>query len=1549
MDYFPPLLKSCTSNQSSKGKSIEATASATPMDSSGFRGRFTAIMMMTIMLLTPLQTVFPSQDAHSTLVELGVSPSLHMDSDFNESDGFTQSNISVEQATGEVLLDRPLITWQAISNSGPMYDRTGACAVHLQSSNEILMMGGIIDLNPTQNGDETATDGVEIYDITNSTWNEGQTSMSLTQLYFGCTTVGGNVYTVGDYHPFDTPEIRSEGIVQIFNPVNETWSEGTSMPSGNAVGLAGVDNLGDFIYAAGGVSRKDRSDTSNQLMRYNTNTDTWDQMANMSLARHSFSLVEYHGKLYAMGGIATYFKPSLNQTVTAPTNHTEVYDVLTDTWMNHSVLPFEIAAYGSTIHNDEIIISGGIIGTGFNSLSRDVHGYNPLTGAMSVHSQLPVNMFDHTITGTNGTIVYATGDSSGYRFSSWGNNYHSLSAYFTNPSFYDGWVTSDILDLRKTVSGTSSPVWLHLSGMAPTNTTLELQYKIGEDSNLLSTTNWLPMGPGSNSEYFQIGNHSLMLVGQENSFFQYRVKFSTDEINNWKIPNLDNVKIYSEESTLLGQHPVSLHPNAAPIYLTTFHSSYAANSTYSLLLHSTNSDGFMVPNSHPAEITWNAETQTFAINDSDGILKQSDIDVVELSTLPEGDEIQWSIAVEEGLPSDYLVLEVQTHGLHETTYRSPNTLNIENILDVHVIDYSSSFSSSGGPEVSTGEVFPNGAQFDVTIDHSFNSTATRLLYGLIEGRLHVDVENSNFGWFNSTSEWFTLQTGQETVTTHTLPNSSSGDARIWLEARTQDDFVLNVNPSSKEFILNVDAPLQTLTSPSTGAYLNENAARNVEFEFYDVGGFNDATVQAYVWIEALHDSDSNGQYSADEAMQSPLTFTQTGDSWLLNLTVNDTANADHQMVYVALEGTNLAGKGIRNAELYPTNGLLSWMSRTPEKANVTLIEPLFETSENGAQLLEPTGQVGWKVVVTDSNTLSDIARIRIELGNDETLGMRYNTNLNTCEEMDARIQVESSCFATTENESLIIHFIGRVDWTFVNSNIDIGHLEVQIDDYDGTSIHALEGQWVLQREMSILVEPLRDNDGSVKGELTTGWNMISGEYVQLNATITHLVSNTSYNGYVSVFWRGKIQNDFFSSSFTAEVIDGQLSAQIQTPTGSGLWHQTVLEIWDPYDSENLFSTELPNMKLDANAPVLLPSTLTSGISRYHLDNVEIGVNIAEANSWTENLTLNCQIQSLNFEWPILTLSRESSTVFDGKTMFSFIYNFAEQGNPSTLSTQSNIACWASGSDDAGWELTATNGNSANNPWLISSLNDIGPDLEIRSVDFEGDTAQGSKLRMEMQIVSLGEQIDVPFNVTISIVQNDVSTIVGRELIPAIEGNTAVNIRAAITVPNGDWTLVIEVDAEQGIWELDEMNNMWSQNYSQESDAMSGTLVVISAGGGILVLIGIIVISLRKRTQGETLSVDSPPSKPLTGPPPRTDGTKKPPTHLNGPPPKVLVEEPPSVIIVATTGPEVGSLVSDHTQLPGGGDYQYEGSQTFYSGTDVGTWKQNPDQSFTRME
>ena len=48
----------------------------------------------------------------------------------------------------------------------------------------------------------------------------------------------------------------------------------------------------------------------------------------------------------------------------------------------------------------------------------------------------------------------------------------------------------------------------------------------------------------------------------------------------------------------------------------------------------------------------------------------------------------------------------------------------------------------------------------------------------------------------------------------------------------------------------------------------------------------------------------------------------------------------------------------------------------------------------------------------------------------------------------------------------------------------------------------------------------------------------------------------------------------------------------------------------------LSTYDLPLFKLDAVAPELMPSAITDTISRYKLEAVEIGVNIAEEQGWT---------------------------------------------------------------------------------------------------------------------------------------------------------------------------------------------------------------------------------------------------------------------------------------------------------------------------------------------
>ena len=92
--------------------------------------------------------------------------------------------------------------------------------------------------------------------------------------------------------------------------------------------------------------------------------------------------------------------------------------------------------------------------------------------------------------------------------------------------------------------------------------------------------------------------------------------------------------------------------------------------------------------------------------------------------------------------------------------------------------------------------------------------------------------------------------------------------------------------------------------------------------------------------------------------------------------------------------------------------------------------------------------------------------------------------------------------------------------------------------------------------------------------------------------------------------------------------NGVLSTSIPTPEQSGLVQDMTLMLWDPLETELLSVYDMPVFQLDFDAPELLPSAITDTISRYKLEEVEIGVNIAENQAWSSELKLTCQIQSL---------------------------------------------------------------------------------------------------------------------------------------------------------------------------------------------------------------------------------------------------------------------------------------------------------------------------------
>jgi hypothetical protein len=116
---------------------------------------------MLLMLFTPAMPFFSSTIPSQIETDSGAMNGIHEAYDFNESQGFSLSNVTVDSATGKVVLQRPTIAWQSVTNGSLIFERAGACSVHVETINEILLMGGRIDPDPTQNGDETSSNFVE--------------------------------------------------------------------------------------------------------------------------------------------------------------------------------------------------------------------------------------------------------------------------------------------------------------------------------------------------------------------------------------------------------------------------------------------------------------------------------------------------------------------------------------------------------------------------------------------------------------------------------------------------------------------------------------------------------------------------------------------------------------------------------------------------------------------------------------------------------------------------------------------------------------------------------------------------------------------------------------------------------------------------------------------------------------------------------------------------------------------------------------------------------------------------------------------------------------------------------------------------------------------------------------------------------------------------------------------------------------------------------------------------------------------------------------------
>ena len=158
----------------------------------------------------------------------------------------------------------------------------------------------------------------------------------------------------------------------------------------------------------------------------------------------------------------------------------------------------------------------------------------------------------------------------------------------------------------------------------------------------------------------------------------------------------------------------------------------------------------------------------------------------------------------------------------------------------------------------------------------------------------------------------------------------------------------------------------------------------------------------------------------------------------------------------------------------------------------------------------------------------------------------------------------------------------------------------------------------------------------------------------------------------------------------------------------------------------------------------------------------------------------------------------------------------------------------------------------------------------------------------------GESLQESFNISVYTIVGDEKTLIGLYSQSQISSGQGVVKRVAVTVPEGDWELLVAVDEDQRIWELNEDDNTFTKSYSAPEEVSSLTYVL--GGGGIFAVLLVFII-LRRRSGNELTESKKLPSienLPRSGPPKVNRGVSQIPSDTKpkrGPPPKQTQQEP----------------------------------------------------------
>jgi N-acetylneuraminic acid mutarotase len=187
-------------------------------------------------------------------------------------------------------------------------------------------------------------DTVEVYNIKNDSW---KTVAPLPQPLHHTTASNfdGKIYVIGGFPtPIASNWIPSNKLF-IYDPVEDKWSEGKSMPT--ARGSTAANFVNGTLYVTGGYGLSKVLDVNEA---YNPLLNEWTSKSSMPTPRHHAGSAVVDDKVFVIGGRILDLAPSVN------ININERYDPKEDKWITLEPMPSNRSGIGATSINNTTTI-----------------------------------------------------------------------------------------------------------------------------------------------------------------------------------------------------------------------------------------------------------------------------------------------------------------------------------------------------------------------------------------------------------------------------------------------------------------------------------------------------------------------------------------------------------------------------------------------------------------------------------------------------------------------------------------------------------------------------------------------------------------------------------------------------------------------------------------------------------------------------------------------------------------------------------------------------------------------------------------------------------------------------------------------------------------------------------------------------------------------------------------------------------------------------------------------------------------------------------------